>query len=608
MSTNQSRNGDDVAARATPGKAGTFHRIGTVLAQLPTLLVLGALAAVGWWGHHTGWKAPHLSELTKRAAAEKEDWCRKHNVPDSRCIKCHPELLGESKKDWCPEHGVLESKCTLCHPEILRTGVAGDWCPEHGVPESNCTICHPEVAVKGMLPADENAVRVTQNPVASDSAPAAATRPGEQSQTIAPLTARGRSPENRVFDPARRGEIDFCHRLLAVTSRPAKDPKTCQTHALKVQFASAAAVRKAGVRLGFVTQRPIRAVVSAPSEAEYDQTRVVQISAPVSGRVWRVDHEVGEHVPKGEVVALLDSVEVGKVKAELLEQLAEMEFKTKSYERNNQLSGSGITSKATLEQAAADMRVASVRVFNARQTLANMGLSIDQQKLESKLEESQIRFLGLPPEVVKTLDVASITANLIPLRSPIEGTVILRQTVAGEMVEPNKMLFTVADTRKMWVNINVPQPEIRDVAVGQTATFRPDGVIDQSWRGLITWISTTVDDQMRTVRARALVENGDGKLLARTFGTSEILLRQADRATALPNEAIQWEGCCHIVFVRLTDDIFAVRKVKLGASDANFTEVKVGVLPGEVVATTGSHVLKSEILKSALGAGCCAVE
>ena len=44
--------------------------------------------------------------------------------------------------------------------------------------------------------------------------------------------------------------------------------------------------------------------------------------------------------------------------------------------------------------------------------------------------------------------------------------------------------------------------------------------------------------------------------------------------------------------------------MRLGAKDAAYTEVLGGVLPGEIVATTGSHVLKSEILRSSLGAGC----
>jgi multidrug efflux pump subunit AcrA (membrane-fusion protein) len=59
-----------------------------------------------------------------------------------------------------------------------------------------------------------------------------------------------------------------------------------------------------------------------------------------------------------------------------------------------------------------------------------------------------------------------------------------------------------------------------------------------------------------------------------------------------------------VVFVRLTDDIFQTRKVKLGARSGGFAEILVGVLPGEVVASAGSFVLKSELLKSRLGAGC----
>jgi cobalt-zinc-cadmium efflux system membrane fusion protein len=121
----------------------------------------------------------------------------------------------------------------------------------------------------------------------------------------------------------------------------------------------------------------------------------------------------------------------------------------------------------------------------------------------------------------------------------------------------------------------------------------------------VTWISTSVDEMTRTVKVRADVENPKGKLRAHSFGRAEVVLRTSADAVAVPNEAVQWEGCCYVVFVRLTDEIFQTRKVRLGAKDAAYTEILVGVLPGEVVATTGSHVLKSEILKSNLGAGCC---
>ena len=51
--------------------------------------------------------------------------------------------------------------------------------------------------------------------------------------------------------------------------------------------------------------------------------------------------------------------------------------------------------------------------------------------------------------------------------------------------------------------------------------------------------------------------------------------------------------------------MFHVRTVRLGAKNEKFTEIIAGVLPGEVVATKGSDVLRAELLKNNLGEGCC---
>jgi cobalt-zinc-cadmium efflux system membrane fusion protein len=134
--------------------------------------------------------------------------------------------------------------------------------------------------------------------------------------------------------------------------------------------------------------------------------------------------------------------------------------------------------------------------------------------------------------------------------------------------------------------------------------FRPDGAADRAATGKVTWISTAVGDQTRTVRVRAAVPNPDGRLLARSFGQAEISIRHTPAAIAIPNEAVQWEGCCYVAFVRQSDTIFQTRKLRIGASANGFTEVIIGVLPGEVVVADGSYVLKSEILKANLGATC----
>ena len=557
----------------------------------PAALVLAAFAGVAVWGHSTGWRAPKFSEIAKsNSTAETEDWCVEHNVPDSRCIKCHPELVGANMNDWCPEHGLPESKCTLCHPELLTTGVAGDWCPEHAVPETSCTLCHPEIAVKGTLPAMDVLATVmlvsasgepTTMPAAPAANPAAATH---SAPTTSPSTKATTAPSNK------------------------KDPRNCQTHNMRVQFASGDSVRKAGVRLGQVVQRPMSATMSANAEVQYNRNRFAQVSSPIAGKVWRVDKEVGEAVKQGEVIALIDAAEVGRAKAELLQAMADLDVKSKTLNRLKASSESGFRTTAELQEADAAVRAANIALFNAQQALVNFGMSPGREDMEQLPQRKNIQFLGLPKSLAQTLDPTTTTANLLPLTAPFDGIVIERHAVAGEVVEPTKPLLVVADTSRMWVTADIPLADARRVVLGQAVTFQPDAAPDEGVNGKLTWISTAVDDQTRTVKVRADIANADGRLLAHTFGKAQIAIRDMPSAIAVPSEAIQWEGCCHVVFVRLTDDIFQTRKVKLGAKVNGFTEVLIGLLPGEVVATEGSHVLKSEILKSALGAGCCVIE
>ena len=50
-----------------------------------------------------------------------EDWCEEHQVPESQCTQCNPDLIPAFKasKDWCPEHGLPESQCKICNPEVV---------------------------------------------------------------------------------------------------------------------------------------------------------------------------------------------------------------------------------------------------------------------------------------------------------------------------------------------------------------------------------------------------------------------------------------------------------------------------------------------------------
>jgi cobalt-zinc-cadmium efflux system membrane fusion protein len=184
--------------------------------------------------------------------------------------------------------------------------------------------------------------------------------------------------------------------------------------------------------------------------------------------------------------------------------------------------------------------------------------------------------------------------------------------VSGEVVDAKSVLFDVADTSRLWLNIDVRQEDAGYVSLGQTVLFHPSGTANQAEsEGKVSWISTAADDATRTVRVRVDLQNGDGKLRANTFGTGRIVLRNEPKSIVVPSEAIHWDGKCNVVFVRDKNffkadapKVFYVRSVRLGVKDGDNTEIIAGVLPGEVIASKNSVVLEAQLLKSNMGAGC----
>lgn len=65
-------------------------------------------------------------------------------APAASAAKPASSVVPGSHEDWCDEHQVPESQCTKCNPDLIPAfKAAGDWCNEHGVPESQCTKCDP---------------------------------------------------------------------------------------------------------------------------------------------------------------------------------------------------------------------------------------------------------------------------------------------------------------------------------------------------------------------------------------------------------------------------------------------------------------------------------
>jgi cobalt-zinc-cadmium efflux system membrane fusion protein len=371
-----------------------------------------------------------------------------------------------------------------------------------------------------------------------------------------------------------------------------------------IEFPSASAVLRAGIHFEKVQIRPLAQYITATAMLDYEPSHLSRLSSRVTGTMWRIDKVIGDPVRKDEVIAIVESAEVGKIKADFLQDLTQVRQRTAVMNRLRSLTERGAVSDRALADAEFALREARIRLFNDQQAFLNLGLPLRLEDVDKLSEEQLVRYLrllGLPDSVRTEQNTDTLTANLLPIKAPFDGLVVERNVTPGEVVQTvqtlqTKSLFVVADVRFLHIEINVNPQDMPLVKLDQDVAFQSESREPLTATGKVAHISPEVDPKTRKVYVHAEVEKSNG-LRPNAFGTAQILVQKKDQARVIPSTAVQTDGQNSLVFVRLTPTRFQVRPVRPGLRSDNLIEIVDGLQPGEEIVTDGSFELKSELLK-----------
>jgi len=473
---------------------------------------------------------------------------------------------GGGDGDLCQPHGVAEASCPFCHEELVA---ALGPCPEHGVAEALCFACHPAL---------EPAFRAQGDWCAGHD------RPESQCWLCNPEL----DPFRDVSAPMPAGAVVLEPGTENGTlPRSRRAPSvTCTKQSSRIRFASAEVAGDAGLEYAAAAERRLSKTIECTATLEYDGGRHARLAAQATSRVEELARDLGDPVRAGDVLAVLAAPEIAEAKAAFLAASVALDLAARNREREADLLARGISTERDALEAEAARSDAEIAVARAREELRRLGFTDGQ---------------------IAGIARSSDTSPRLALLAPFAGLVVAREAAAGETVEAAGTVMTVADVSRMWARLDVAEPDIRDVRAGQRVTVELDALPGDVFGGTISWVATAVDPVTRTLAARAVLDNAAGALRANLFGRARIATRDAHLAVTVPQDAVQWEGCCNVVFVRRDDTLFEPRKVRLGTSTGTVYEVLEGLGAGDVVVTTGSFLLKTELMKGSIGAGCCEV-
>lgn len=457
----------------------------------------------------------------------------------------------------CDAHGLVACECPFC--DSTRIGRLG-MCGEHGVPEALCWLCDSKLIAAYRKMNDwcgghnrpESFCMACNGPRVSDRWMALAASPDVVRDSRIPRLQRAPSP-------------------------------ICNSEETIVQLADADVALRAGLSHQVVERGALVRELTCNAEVEYDGNRYAQLSSRVAGVVREVHANLGDRVRTGQPLVVIDSAELATAKADCQQAAAVVGLAEKTLAREQSLLARGISSEREVSEA--ETRLAEARIALTR-------------------AERRMGALGLTTEEIARVTAGVDSGATLAITAPFDGVIVARAAVIGETVDTSRPLFALADTSRMWVMLDIPDSGA-PIAIGQRVEFSLERLSTEPLIGELTWISTEIDHKTRNLKARAEFDNARGLLKAHQFGRARVIFGESAANPIVPRSAVQWDGCCNVVFVRAGPQEYQPRKVRLGLVSEDRIEVLEGLREGEIVVAQGSFLLKTEIKKGEIGAGCC---
>jgi len=324
----------------------------------------------------------------------------------------------------------------------------------------------------------------------------------------------------------------------------------------------------ANIHLEAVRSDSGRRQLTATGKIQFNEDRTVRILAPLPGQAIDLQVRVGDPIEKDQLLFSIKSREVASLVSDYLESQRDLDLAQKTFNMNKDLFEHQAASRISFQQAESDLAKANTHVARGEEALRVLGID--------------------PKEAVKDGGLRS----LVPVRSPMAGSLIERNLTPGQFVQADSTaLLTVADLSTVWVMVDVFESDIHLVRVGQKVQVVAAAYPDRRFSASIERIGDKVDADSRTLKVRLLVSNSNGLLKPEMFITASLELSGGGAAMSVPATAVFTQDGKSYVFAAIGDRRFERRLIAAAPDAEGRLRVTSGLHVGDQVVTDGAMLL-----------------
>lgn len=323
-----------------------------------------------------------------------------------------------------------------------------------------------------------------------------------------------------------------------------------------------------------------------PGSIGFNEERRATIAAGLDGVVNSVDVRLGDKVKAGTRLAVVASRDLARSRVAYIEAAHHLEYSITAFEREQALWDKKITAEESYLSAQHDVEEARLGKLTAAQELIALGSAESDLALLINHDEGDVL-------AKETADLANYERY-----SPLDGTVVSRDVVLGEVLHGNQQMFEIADLSVVWVSLRVQAAQFTKLAVGASVTVE-SADLGKSSEATVAYLDPRVDRETQTGFARIELANKTGEWRPGLYVTVNAKVGQREVALAIPRTSLHrfpgnpGEPETVRVFVVLGNGRFEAREVQLGTEGTSHVEVLEGLAAGERVAIDRGPLLKS---------------
>ena len=356
---------------------------------------------------------------------------------------------------------------------------------------------------------------------------------------------------------------------VADATRPEADTHIEEANTIEVDEGM---LRDLRITTSAVESRPGGERVVLLGELAVDQRTYAEVGTPVHARVTRLLAGTGDAVRQGQPLLELTSPELGSARAEYLSARARVDLAESALERKRGLAGERIVPLREVQEAEAAAAEARASLRAAAAVIAAFG------------EE--------PPRGDGSVSTAFM------LTAPVSGTVIERQVVVGQMLDPASPAFRIGNLATLWLTVHAFERDAVRIQNGVVAGLSFPALPGRDFVGTVRAVGTQVESESRTVPVRIDVANRGGLLRPGMSATAAVPVGARGAAIlTVPVAALQRVRNEWCVFLPKDASHFEIRRIGRGRDLGGEVEVLSGLRANEQIVVDGAFLLKAQAEK-----------